>query len=70
MSLAKRLKSAQSMRLVLYEELSAIEQARAAALSGLTRLAEQTAKLEPAFVEQVCRDPWFPASLYTLYPKP
>ncbi len=41
------------MRLVLYEELNAIEQTREAALSELARLAQETANLDPAFVEQV-----------------
>ena len=53
MSLAKRLKGAQSFKAVLYEQLSAIEQARETALQELGRLTAQTAGLEPAFVEQV-----------------
>ena len=52
-SLAKRLKTAQNMKLILYEELSSMEKAKSEALAELKKLAEATSELPPSFVEQV-----------------
>lgn len=54
-SLSKRLKTAQSMKLVLFEELSLMEKARSETLAELAKLAEATSQLQPGFVEQVTR---------------
>lgn len=51
-SLAKRLRDGQSIKLVLFEQLEAIEDSRRDALENLSQLAELTSALEPAFVEQ------------------
>ena len=52
-SLAKRLKDGQSIKLVLYEQMSAMEEARGLALADLDRLGESVASLGSEFVEQV-----------------
>lgn len=54
-SLAKRFKGAHSMKRILLEEMQSIEKGRRDSLTELSRLAEETAKLSPSFVEQVRR---------------
>lgn len=52
-SLAKRVRSGQSLKLVLHEKLSAMEGARQAALEELEKLGEASRELTPELVEQV-----------------